>query len=493
MSGKDRTKESSVDSFLRRVFDRIPVGLYRTTPSGEIVHANLAVARMLGYESVEELMKRNLAKEGYEPSYPRSDFKRWMEEDGMVHGLQSRWQRIDGTYIDVREYADLVRDEKGEPLFYDGAVEDVSEFKKAESTILEREREYQSMFGMFRLLADNMQDMLWAKDLEKRFIFANKAICEKLLNAFDTEEPTGKTDMFFAERERAAHPEDLEWHTFGEICEDSDAIVMGTRKPGQFDEFGNVQGQFMYLDVHKTPLFDESGLMIGTVGSARIVTREKELESERKLSQKALEEAFTSLRSTQESTLRVMAKLVETRDPYIVGHQERVALLAMAIADELGLDDESREGLRVASLVHDVGKLKIPMEILSKPGVLSTVEMDLVRSHPQAGWEIMKEINYPWPVEKIILQHHERMDGSGYPNALFGEKIMREARILAVADVVEAMSSDRPYRPALGIERALDEISKGRGRFYDPEVVDACLRLFREEGFTLTSESGKTI
>lgn len=485
MSDKGKTKGSSVETFLQRLFDRIPVGLYRTAPSGEIIHANLALARMLGYESVEDLKKRNLEVEGYEPSYPRIDFKRRIEKEETIHGLEARWQRIDGTFMDVREYADLVRDENGKILFYDGAVEDVSEFRNAERTILERESEYRSMFGMFRLLTDNMQDMLWAKDLDKRYIFANRAVCEKLLNASDTGEPIGKTDMFFARRERAANQEDPEWHTFGEICKDSDNVVMNTREPGQFDEYGNVQGQFMFLDVHKAPLLDENGQMIGTVGSARIVTREKELESEKELSQKALEEAFASLRSTQESTLRVMAKLVETRDPYTSGHQERVARLAVAMAIELDLDDEKREALRIASLVHDIGKLRVPIEILCKPGQLASIELDLIRDHPRAGFDIISEIPFPWPVREIILQHHERMDGSGYPRGLRGDEIMIEARIIAVADVVEAMSADRPYRPALGVDKALAEISAGRSRIFDSRVVDACICLFREKGFTL--------
>lgn len=485
MRDEGKTKGSSVEPFLQRIFDRIPVGLYRTTPSGEIIHANLALVRMLGYESVEDLKKRNLEVEGYEPSYSRINFKRRIEEEGTIHGLDARWKRTDGTLVDVREYADLVRGENGEPLFYDGAVEDISEFKNAEKTILEGEREYRSMFGMFRLLADNMQDMLWAKDLDKRYIFTNRTICEKLLNASDTDEPIGKTYEFFTARERAANQGDLEWHTFGETCEDSDSVVMSTREPGQFDEFGNVQGQFMFLDVHKAPLFDEDGQMMGTVGSARIVTREKELESEQKLSQKALEKALANLRATQESTLRVMAKLVDARDPYTAGHQERVARLTAAIAADLGLDDEKREGLRVASLVHDIGKLRIPIEILSKPGHLASIEIDLIRNHSRAGFDIISEIPFPWPVEEIILQHHERIDGSGYPRGLRGDDILLEARILAVADVVEAMSADRPYRPALGIDAALEEISAGSGCVFDPRVVASCIRLFREQGFIL--------
>lgn len=479
----NRKEERSLVSFLQWNYDRIPVGLYRTTPDGEIVHANLAIARMLGYESVEELKKRNLEVEGYEPSYPRKDFKEQIERDGSIRGLDSRWKRTDGRSIEVREYAEAVRDGSGKIVFYDGAVEDVTDFRNAENTIMEREREYHSMFRMFRLLSDNMRDMLWAKDLEGRYLFTNRAFCDKILNAVDPDEPIGKTDRYFIERERKAHPEDPEWHTLGEICRETDMSVLTSRKPAQFDEFGNVQGQFIYLDVHKAPLIDEKGDMIGIVGSARIVTREKELESEQKRSKRELEGAYRRLRATQENTLKVMAKLVETRDPYTSGHQGRVARLAVAIAREMDLDMVTTEGLRIASLVHDIGKLRVPMEILSKPGELAPIETDLIREHARAGAEIIGEIRFFHPVEEIIYQHHERIDGSGYPHGIMGEEILTEARILAVADVVEAMVANRPYRPALGIDMALDEIRACSGTLFDPEVVDACCRLFESGRF----------
>jgi len=169
--GKRKNEKRSLVSFLQRVFDRIPVGLYRTTPEGKIIHANLSIARMLGYESVEELRKRNLEVEGYEPSYPRQDFKERIEREGSIHGLDAIWRRTDGSFIEVREYAEVVRDETGKVIFYDGAVEDVTDFRNAERAILERERDYSAMLGMFRLLSDNMQDMLWAKDTDKKIHF----------------------------------------------------------------------------------------------------------------------------------------------------------------------------------------------------------------------------------------------------------------------------------------------------------------------------------
>ncbi|HID87880.1 MAG TPA: HD-GYP domain-containing protein [Anaerolineae bacterium] len=156
----------------------------------------------------------------------------------------------------------------------------------------------------------------------------------------------------------------------------------------------------------------------------------------------------------------------------------------MSIAREMGLPEEQFEGIRIAGLIHDIGKINVPAEILSKPGPLSELEFGLIQAHPQVGHDILKTIEFPWPVAQIVLQHHERMDGSGYPQGLSDDNILLEARILGVADVVEAMASHRPYRPPRGLDKALEEISRNRGILYDPEVVDACLKLFTEKGFT---------
>ena len=191
------------------------------------------------------------------------------------------------------------------------------------------------------------------------------------------------------------------------------------------------------------------------------------------------------LRRSLEDSIRAIAATVESRDPYTAGHQRRVAELATAIAVELGLPKDRIDGLRLGGIVHDLGKIHIPAEILSKPGRLSAIEFELIKSHPQAGYEILGGIEFPWPIAEMVLQHHERMDGTGYPQSFKGRAILLEARILAVADVMEAMSSHRPYRPGLGVDKALAEIERGRGTAYDMEVADACLKLFREKGYTI--------
>lgn len=184
-------------------------------------------------------------------------------------------------------------------------------------------------------------------------------------------------------------------------------------------------------------------------------------------------------------TVRAIATIVEMRDPYTAGHQVRVANLAAAIAKQMELPDEQVHAIHLAGTVHDLGKVQNPAEILSKPGKITDIEFSMIKIHPQAGYDILKDIDFPWPIAQMVLQHHERLDGPGYPQGLKGDEILLEARIMTVADVVEAISAHRPYRPGLGLEVALAEITKNRGTFYDPQVVDACVTLFREKGYSL--------
>ncbi|MBI3041177.1 MAG: HD domain-containing protein [Chloroflexi bacterium] len=188
------------------------------------------------------------------------------------------------------------------------------------------------------------------------------------------------------------------------------------------------------------------------------------------------------LKKVQRGILHAMSLLMETRDPYTNSHQQQVAELASKIAAEMGLSQWDIEGIRITGLLHDVGKITVPVELLCRPGNINQYEFSIIKTHAQVGYEILKEIEFPWPISQVILQHHERLNGSGYPSGLSGKDITIEARILGVADVIEAMSSHRPYRPALGFDCILEEISRERGILYDPEVVDAFLRLVAEHG-----------
>ena len=244
-------------------------------------------------------------------------------------------------------------------------------------------------------------------------------------------------------------------------------------------------GARTYLEVSVSLIARPGEKPTGFRGIARDVTERKKVEGE-------LQHTVDSLRKAVGATIQVMVSSVETRDPYTAGHQIRSAALARTIATEMGLSQEKIEGIRIAGSIHDIGKLSIPAEILSKPTKLSGIEFSLIKEHAKRGYEILKDVESSWPLAEIVYEHHERIDGSGYPRGLKGEEILIEARILAVADVVEAMASHRPYRPALGMDAALQEIEKNRGILYDPAAVDICLMLIREKGFQLNVDKHHT-
>ena len=235
-------------------------------------------------------------------------------------------------------------------------------------------------------------------------------------------------------------------------------------------------------DKEEQALFTEIAKDI-SLGLHSIEMRKKMNEQTRDLKQN-----YKRTKRAMDTTIQTMSKIVEAKDPYTSGHQKRVSQLATAIAKELNLPKDKTEGIRIASIIHDIGKVSIPTEILSKPTTLSDIEFSLIKSHSQIGYNILKSIDFTYPVAQIVLHHHERINGSGYPNQLKEDEILLEAKIIGVADVVEAMSSHRPYRPALGIDVALDEIIQNKGILYDPEVVAACVKLFREKGFKLESQ-----
>ena len=226
------------------------------------------------------------------------------------------------------------------------------------------------------------------------------------------------------------------------------------------------------------PIFDARGALSATLVVCVDI-------SERKKAEEQLEESMEKLGKALEGSIRAIARTVETRDPYTAGHQQRVADLACSIAREMNLPPHQVEGIRMGGVIHDLGKVSIPAGILSKPGRISSLEFELIKTHPTTGYEILKTIEFPWPIARMVLQHHERLNGSGYPSGIGADEILLEARILGVADVVEAMASHRPYRPALGIERALKEVEDHKGTLYDANVVDVCVRIFREKRFSL--------
>ncbi len=238
-------------------------------------------------------------------------------------------------------------------------------------------------------------------------------------------------------------------------------------------------GNTIHISQNINPIMDGNHGISGVVLTFTDITQRRKTE-------KALKQSWEQQKKAMEGTVQAMAYTIETRDPYTAGHQKRVTKLACAIAKAMDLSSDRINGVRLAGGLHDIGKIYVPAEILSKPGKISSVEYNIIKTHPQVGFDILKSIDFPWPVGEFVLQHHERLDGSGYPKGLKGEEIHLEARILAVADVIEAMSTHRPYRAALSIETALKEVEDNQGRLYDPDVVKTCLKLFRKKEFTFT-------
>jgi PAS domain S-box-containing protein len=310
-----------------------------------------------------------------------------------------------------------------------------------------------------------MNDMYYELDLKGNMVFFNEALLALISRS--SEELQGMNFRKFMGPESAEYV----FKIFGEIYK--------TGKPQLFvNEIITKSGKIKYFESQAGLLFDENKRPVGFRGLARDITDRKKAQDER-------DHVLAKLRKTLGTMIQAMAAAVETRDPYTSGHQRRVSDLARSIAAQRKLTSDQVDGIRMAAAIHDLGKISIPAEILSMPRKLSQLEFELIKTHPQAGYDIIKDIDFPWPIANIILQHHERMDGSGYPHGLSGDKILLEARILAVADVVEAMASYRPYRPALGLEKALEEIIQNRGVLYDPETVDACLKLFKEKEYKL--------
>ncbi len=311
---------------------------------------------------------------------------------------------------------------------------------------------------------DTVPNNIFVKDKDGKYLIVNDSFAE-LYNT-KPKKMIGKTD-----RELIANSKiktvDLE-----SIVKDDLNVINGKKKVLIPEEsFSLENGKKIWFQTTKVPL-DSPDIPDVLLGVSVDIT--------------ALKDSFYRLQELMEETVNGLISAVEKRDPYTAGHQRRVSLLANAIAVKMGLEKTKADGLRIAAMVHDIGKIYVPAEILSKPGKLTSAEFDLIKTHPQAGFEILSTINFPWPVAEIVLQHQERINGSGYPNGLKGNKILIEARIISVADVVEAIASHRPYRPSLGLEYALNEIVSKKGILYDVEVAEACLDLFKNREFSFS-------
>ena len=337
---------------------------------------------------------------------------------------------------------------------------DITERKRTEKALLKSEER-------FRVVAESTNDFIFEENfMTGRLEWFGKAI-EKLKDLLG-EIPYTEIDF-----ENRIHPEDRD-RIVGEVKRH-----IWSREPFR-EEYRLIgkDGNILELLSQGISICDEKGKPYKWIGALTDITERKKKEEE-------LRQSLDKLHKAMGGIIQAMALAVETRDPYTAGHQRRVANLARSIGQEMGLTKGQVEAIRMAGMVHDLGKISIPAEILSRPTKLTALEFSLIKVHPQTSYDILKDIDFPWPIARIVAQHHERINGSGYPLGIKDQEILPEAKVLMVADVVEAIASHRPYRAAQGIDVALDEISQNKGILYDPDVVEACLRLFREKGFKL--------
>ena len=423
-----------------------------------------SVKALRGYEP-EEVMKQLLSKTLTPSSWDlvTKTMAAAMEQEkehrelNISRTLQLEMLRKDGTTVWTEENVSFIRNENQQPVGILGVIRDITERRKAGEALLESEEQY-------RLVVENAKESIIITQDEKA-VFANNAA--KDMVGYSKEILTSKS--FTA----LIHPDDRNM-----VVDHHIKRIKGEEVPPVYS--------FRVITQDGTVIWCElNAAVIQWKGKPATLVFLNNI-TERKKAEEELQQTLESLRKSIGATIQTMVSAVEMRDPYTAGHQLRVANLAIAIAKEMGLPQDKIEGIRMAGSIHDIGKLSIPAEILSKPTKLTNIEFSLIKEHSLSGYEMLKNVESPWPLAQIVYQHHERMNGSGYPRNLKGDEILIEARIMAVADVVESMASHRPYRPTLGIEAALEEIEKNKGILYDAAVVDACLRLFREKGYQLT-------
>ncbi|HKI62003.1 MAG TPA: HD domain-containing phosphohydrolase [Mariprofundaceae bacterium] len=422
--------------------------------------------------------------------------------------IEHRLRMPDGRIKYVREMCEATWDEHGRPLLSQGTVQDITSIRELESEKLQSREMLQRI----------------NRDLKKQ-VKLNAEVTKQLKEKVVRDEETRQAMLLMLEDINTTNLEiehaKREWEsTFDAVTQpiflhDADGIIVRANKayaelsgmhivkvvgrpywkifpklPSQPEyclkgcvtgkmtncEIRLDEGEAIY-SVNMYPVPDEHGNIQFSIHLMEDITAAR-------AASLALEKSSSQLQRALEGTIASVARMVEARDPYTAGHQKRVSAFATAIGEEMGLSPDRVRGIELGSSIHDIGKIQLPAEILSKPGRLTEIEYQLVKAHAQEGYNILKDIEFPWPIAEIAHQHHERLDGSGYPQGLKGDEILLEARIVAVADVVEAMSSHRPYRAGLGISIALDEVRKGRGIGFDADVVDACLKLIESKKFT---------
>ena len=445
-------------------YDILFEGLFENSPEGVVIQgldgvvhkANRAFCEMFGY-ALEEVIGQDLdllvaADERLNLEAAEHTQRAILGEEFVFETVR---QRKDGTRFHVMAL--------GVPIVVEGRLvaiyamyRDITDRKKAEEALQRSEEQY-------RAIVQQQREVIVRYSPDWKVTFANEAYCNYYQTTLD--EIVG-TSMTFH----------IPWEHREETLE---ALMnLAPSSPTQVSEERTIlpSGETRWQQWIDTALFDGEGNIVEYQSVGRDISDRKRMEESLRVSSERLERVL-------DETVRVLAGTMRIRDVYTADHQEGVAQLAHAIGEEMGLSEDVLKGLWMSALIHDIGKLHIPGEILNKPTTLTALEYEIVKRHPEVGSETLKGISFPWPIAAIVSQHHERLDGSGYPRGLKGDQILPEVRILSVADVMEAMCSHRPFRPAYPVEAALDTIRKGAGTLFDERVVQACLRVF-ERGFS---------
>jgi PAS domain S-box-containing protein/putative nucleotidyltransferase with HDIG domain len=443
----------------RTLSEHAPFGMVMIDKHGMFTYTNPKFKELFGY-GLEDIPdgKTWFRKVYPDPAYRHDVISTWIKDFGDTQ-LGEKIPRIfivtcrDGSerlinFISVQLKAD-------EKLI---VCEDITERKRIEKALQESEEKYRSIF-------EHAVDGIFQSTPDGRYIDVSPSLARMLGFESPQEVRTNITDIG-----QQLYVEPSDHAKFKKILEERGVVN------GFVTQFYRKDRSKIWVSVDARAVRNSSGVLLYYEGFNENITEQKSAEE-------ALNESLESLQRILDGTVNALTVSVEMRDPYTAGHQKRVAQLACSIAQGIGFSEHQIEGIRITGFLHDVGKIVVPAEVLSKPTKLNEYEFSMIKAHAQAGFDILKRIEFPWPVAEAVLQHHERLDGSGYPSGLSGKDIILEARILAVADVVEAMISHRPYRPAFSVDYALEEVIKNKAILYDPELVEACIKLFKERQF----------
>jgi PAS domain S-box-containing protein/putative nucleotidyltransferase with HDIG domain len=448
----------------RTLFEDSGDAMYISNKDGRFIDVNQSALDLFGYTR-EEILKLNI-RDLYQNIEDRTGITEEIEKQGQIRSYEINFKTKSGKVIPCLLTSTKVRSDVEEAIEYQGIIRDITERKEKEEALKEkaesigkRFKELQCLYSISNLV--EKPDITLDEIIKGTVSLIPEALSyPNIVNVrVRMEDKEYTTNNFY----RTEWKQNRDISIRGEKIGDLEVCYKENKKSNPEKD------EDAFMNQEKI-LFSVIAERIGKI--IEQVTVEEELK-----------QSLEKLKAITEGIIKAMATTTELKDPYTAGHQKRVSKLSVEIAKKLGLSDDNIEGIRMAGLIHDIGKISVPAEILSKPGELSEHEFNIIKTHSQVGYDILKTIDFPWPIADIILQHHERIDGSGYPYGLGEKDILLEAQIITVADVIDAMASHRPYRPALGINEAFKEISKNKGIKYNSKVVDICLELYEKKEF----------